>query len=328
MKIWFPMPETNNGAEIFTRQLSSALSARGIEIVITRYPKYIEAMPWLLATIRAPAKIDLIHLNTGSASGFFHHGIPSVITAHGASERAVYDQHKTFAQRIYHSILLRPGIQKAVAKATRVTGVSQWLAGVYQREYAACNVDIIHNWVDADVFVPIKKPLKRKLLFVGRPAWQKGSHLLPKLSSLLGNEFEITCTFDKNDWPVEIPGNIKFAGSIARNKMPALYQAHDALLVPSIAEGFCLAAVEAMSCGLPVFGFRGHGLDDAWGPLADKVGVDLPDMEALSSLIKDVFDQPALYQDISELGRHHVRTSFTEAIALEKYLSIYRSIIE
>ena len=328
MKIWFPMPATNTGAEIFTRQLSSALSGRGIEIVITRYPKYIEAMPWLLSTLRAPVKIDVMHLNAGSASGFFHHEIPSVITAHGASERGIYDQYKTFAQRSYHSMLLRPGIEKAVARATRVTVVSHWLAGIYQREYAARDVDVIHNWVDAEVFFPVQKPLTRNLLFVGRPAWQKGSHLLPELSSLLADEFEITCTFDKRDWSGKIPSNIKFAGSVAREKMPALYQAHDALLVPSIAEGFCLAAVEAMSCGLPVFGFRGHGLEDAWGPLAQKVGVDLGNLEALSNLVKTVFEQPALYRDISAIGHHHVRTNFTEAIALEKYLSVYRKLIE
>ena len=327
MKLWFPMPETATGAEVFTLQLAQALSARGIETVVTRYSKQIEAMPWFLSLLKPPAKINLIHLNAGSAAGFFHHGLPTVITGHGAFERPVYDAYKSMPQKLYHAMLMRPGIAKSVMRASTVTAVSSWVADIYRQEYAAPKVEVIGNWVDTDLYFPVRKMPTRKILFVGRTAWQKGSHLLPKIAELLGNEFELTCTLYQNELKGSAPTNMRLIGPVTRDKMPALYPAHDALIVPSIAEGFCLAAAEAMACGLPVFGFRGHGLDDVLGPAAASCNAEMLDLEGMVSTIKNVFDQPRRYHEIADAGRAHVEKNFTEDIALDKYISVYEKVV-
>jgi glycosyltransferase involved in cell wall biosynthesis len=320
MKVWFPMSATGTGSEVFTIQLANALSSRGIETVVTRYPKKIEAMPWFLSAYKPPKKTDV-------AIGFLDYGIPSVITGHGAFERAVYDIYKSLPQKLYHSLLIRPGIEKAAARATVITAVSHWVADIYQQDYSASKVAVINNWVAIDKFSPLQKPLARKLLFVGRPAWQKGSHLLPQLSALLGDSFEFTCTLEKNEWAGKIPENIRLIGPVTQDKMPDLYRAHDALVVPSLAEGFCLAAAEAMACGLPVFGFRGHGLDDVLGPLANSCSSDMLDVLSLANSIQSVFETPQIYSEISEQCRQRVVGHFTEEIALEKYISLYEKIV-
>ena len=326
MKVWFPTPATQTGSQVFTNQLACALSKRGIETVITTYPKYIEAMPWLLSNYKPPERSNLVHLGSGSAAGFFHHGIPSVITAHGAFERPDYDQYKSFAQKQYHSLLIRPNIKNAVAEASIVTAVSSWVANIYQRDYAADKISVINNWVDTNVFSPMQKPMTRKLLFVGRTAWQKGSQLLPELSEILGSDFELTCTLLEHEWTGQVPRNVSLIGPVARNKMIDLYRSHDALVVPSLAEGFCLAAAEAMACGLPVFGFRGHGLDDVIGPMMDSCTTGMLDVKGLAERIRSVFDQQQIYRNISEQSQLRVRSCFTEQIALTKYISIYEKI--
>lgn len=329
MKVWLPTPATGTGSEVFTRQLADALSRRNIEAIVSYYPKQIEAMPKLIASlnIRPPSNTDIIHLGAGSATSFFRFGIPSVITGHGAFERSDYDTHKSILQRLYHSILVRPSIKEAANKANTVTAVSQWVANIYRQDYAAQKVEVINNWVDPDIFSPIKKTPNRKLLFVGRAAWQKGSHLLPELCKLLGSDFELTCTIRANEWAGKIPGNVHLVGPVAQDKMPALYRAHDALIVPSIAEGFCLAAAEAMACGLPVFGFRGHGLDDILGPMINSCSAKLLDLDSLTNSIKEVFGKPQTYRDISEQCHQHVMSRFTEEIALAKYISLYQKIM-
>lgn len=327
MKVWFPMADTGTGAEMFTVQLANALSQRGIETVITRYAKQIEAVPMILSAIRPPPGTDLIHLNAASACGFLDKGIPAVITGHGAFERADYNIYKSHAQSIYHSTLVRPGVGKAVAKAAAITAVSSWVAEVYRQDYAANKVEVIHNWIDTGLFRPVQKSPTRKILYVGRNAWQKGSHLLPQLAELLGSEYELTCTLLKSEWKGILPLNVRLVGPVAQGSMPDLYSAHDALLVPSITEGFCLAAAEAMSCGLPVFGFRGHGLDDVFGPLVETCGADMLDMKGLASRIVRVFEDKDLYLEISRQSSERVRSCFTEQIALDKYILLYEKSI-
>lgn len=326
MKVWFPTPSTQTGSQVFTTQLARALRKRGIETVVTAYPKQIEAMPWLLSNYKPPERTDLVHLGSGSAMGFFHHGIPSVITAHGAFERSDYNTYKSLPQKLYHSLLIRPNIKKAVAEASIVTAVSSWVANIYQQDYAVDQISVINNWVDTEVFSPTQKPMTRKLLYVGRSAWQKGSQLLPELSKMLGPDFELTCTLLEHDWSGQVPRNVSLIGPVARDKMIELYRAHDALVVPSLAEGFCLAAAEAMACGLPVFGFHGHGLDDVIGPMVDSCTASMLDVKTLAERIRGVFDQQQIYRDISEQSLLRVRNSFTEQIALTKYISIYEKI--
>ncbi len=324
MKLWFPMPETATGAEVFTLQLAQALSAHGIETAVTRYPKLIEAMPWCLSALRPPPKVDVVHLNAGSARGFMDYGIPSVITGHGAFELAAYDMHKTLLQKWYHLMLVRPGVKKAIGHADAVTAVSRWVADTYGAEYAGRSVEVINNWVDAEFFLPMRRPLAQKLLYVGRAAWQKGSHLLPELISFLGDDFDLTCTIGENEWPGKVPPNVHLIGPVERTEMLGLYQAHDALIVPSIAEGFCIAAAEAMACGLPVFGFRGHGLDDALGACAAHTAADMLDIRGLADLVRNVLGDSSVYRMISDQGRHHVIENLTQQKAVEAYLGIYR----
>jgi glycosyltransferase-like protein len=50
----------------------------------------------------------------------------------------------------------------------------------------------------------------------------------------------------------EAAGRIILAGAIEHADMPALYRAADALVFPSVKEGFGLVAIEAIACGTPV----------------------------------------------------------------------------
>ncbi len=50
----------------------------------------------------------------------------------------------------------------------------------------------------------------------------------------------------------EAASRVLVAGAISQDDMPALYRAADALVFPSINEGFGLVAIEAIACGTPV----------------------------------------------------------------------------
>ena len=322
------MSQAGTGSEIITRQLAANLAQSGIETVVSPYSQLFELSTPMLTALkfRPPAGTTLIHANAATAEGFSRYGIPTVLTAHGAFEKSEFDRFKRTHQRLFHSRVVRPGIVKAVSHAAAVTAVSQWVAKIYQHDYSAEQVAVIHNWIEPDIFFPIIKPRTKKLLFVGRATWQKGSHLLPELIRLLGDGFELTCTLTDGQWSGEVPTNVHLIGPVARQDMAELYRSHDALLVPSIAEGFCLAAAEAMACGLPVFGFGGHGLDDVLGPFSDMCSVELMDLPHLAKSVQGVFDDAKTYGEISMRSSEYVRSNFTANIALEKYVALYGKI--
>lgn len=319
------MSQAGTGSEIITRQLAAKLAASGIETVVSPYSQLFELSTSLLTAfkLRPPPGTSLIHANAATAEGFSRYGIPTLLTAHGAFERAAFDGFKRTRQRLFHSRIVRPGIVRSVRHAASVTAVSRWVSKIYQQEYSAKAVEVIHNWIDPDIFFPVEKPRAGKLLFVGRAAWQKGSHLLPELNRLLGNKFELTCTLESGQWSGEVPSNVRLIGPVARHDMVELYRSHDALLVPSISEGFCLAAAEAMACGLPVFGFRGHGLDDVLGPFSDRCSVEMLDIQGLAAAVQAVFDDAKTYGEISLRSSEFVRSQFTAETALEKYIALY-----
>lgn len=322
------MSQAGTGSEIITRQLAANLAKSGIETVVSPYSQLFELSTPLLTALklRPPPGTSLIHANAATAEGFSRYGIPTVLTAHGAFERSEFDPFKRKHQRFFHSRIVRPGIMQAVRNASSITAVSQWVSKVYQQEYSAKRVEVIHNWIDTDIFFPVNKPRAKRLLFVGRATWQKGSQFLPELGRLLGNNFELTCTLSDGQWNGEVPSNIHLIGPVARHDMAELYRCHDALMVPSIAEGFCLAAAEAMACGLPVFGFRGHGLDDVLGPFTDICSAEMLDIQGLVKAVKGVFDDAETYGEISVRSSEYVRSHFTAKAALEKYIGLYGKI--
>ena len=94
---------------------------------------------------------------------------------------------------------------------------------------------------------------RRQLLFVGRFVEKKG---LAVIRSMAGTnpewDFHLvgSGSIDPAAW--QLP-NVRLLGRKNRNELAQLYQAADALLLPSVGEGFPLVIQEAMACGLPVF---------------------------------------------------------------------------
>ncbi len=59
-----------------------------------------------------------------------------------------------------------------------------------------------------------------------------------------------------------IPQNSQFLGYVPDADLPALYAGAQALIAPSLYEGFCLPALEAMACGTPVIASNAASLPE------------------------------------------------------------------
>ncbi len=111
----------------------------------------------------------------------------------------------------------------------------------------------------------------------------------------------------------DLPG-LTFAGRVAYGKLPALYNAHDLLLFPSVTDTFGMAVLEAQACGLPALvaniggpkeivqtGQTGYVL-----PVADPS----PWVKKLDGLLRDLIEGGEEYSALSKAARQRVEMHF------------------
>jgi glycosyltransferase involved in cell wall biosynthesis len=114
--------------------------------------------------------------------------------------------------------------------------------------------------------------------------------------------------------PLELPGYVPDA------ELDALLRGADALVHPSLWEGFGLVVVEAQARGVPVVAARGTSLPEAGGDAA--VYVDPLDTDAIAAGISEALRRG---DELSAAGRAHAATFSWERVARE-HLAVFREV--
>ena len=111
----------------------------------------------------------------------------------------------------------------------------------------------------------------------------------------------------------------------SRDPLP-IYQAADALLLPSLREGFGLVCGEAMSVGVPVLRTRTSG--SALQIVENVTGRSTPiDHDAFIAAAKDFLSDPAALLRMGQAAAIHVREHFPFERQLTETLDLYRRLI-
>ena len=123
-------------------------------------------------------------------------------------------------------------------------------------------ISIIHNFVDENIFFPIKNEPKNKtiILFSGEMQNNKGLQVFIELA----NEIEKTDNFilriasinNKNMHFFECLNNTEILTDLDINGMRNFYNSGDVFFFPTKYEGFSMSTLEALSCGIPVVGTK------------------------------------------------------------------------
>ncbi|HSZ83454.1 MAG TPA: glycosyltransferase family 1 protein [Polyangia bacterium] len=106
-------------------------------------------------------------------------------------------------------------------------------------------------------------------------------------------------------------------------QLPALYNAVDLLLFPSLYEGFGWPPLEAMASGTPVVCSRAGSLGDVVGDAA--LTADPEDTAALTWHAASILTDPALRRALIARGLAHVE-QFSWARTAEQLIAVYRGI--
>jgi glycosyltransferase involved in cell wall biosynthesis len=101
-----------------------------------------------------------------------------------------------------------------------------------------------------------------------------------------------------------------------------LYQHCDVFVLPSLAEAFGIAAVEALACGLPVIAARTGGLTEVVEDGRNGILIPPGDAGALTGAIQYLLDDPERYLEMSRYARVSAENRFDASKNAGKIVSI------
>jgi glycosyltransferase involved in cell wall biosynthesis len=145
-----------------------------------------------------------------------------------------------------------------------------------------------------------------KLLLVGKPAWG-----FKQVARAIRTHKQA--------------GNIFFTGYLPDAALPALYRLADALLFPSIVEGFGLPALEAAACATPILISRDPALQEVTGDAA--LSIDANDLPKLRAGIERVLTDEKLRSRLKQAGPPRA-AEFTWERAAHATLEVYKELLE
>jgi glycosyltransferase involved in cell wall biosynthesis len=228
-------------------------------------------------------------------------------------------------------------------RAAKVVSVSERNAGLLKKFYRLDpdKVSVLHNWVETGVFRPDSErraSARWKLglagdrlvfLLVGALWRPKGFQTAIKAFKRLAGQRPEAVLLLAGEGPYEqalknmageellASGRIKFLGLWRREELPALYNAADIFIIPSIhPEGLAYTLIEAMASGLASIATSLGGNIETIG----NAGILLPpgNTDELSAAMLRLAQGPALRKTLSELARDRALELFSEEPAAKK----------
>ncbi|NKQ39724.1 MAG: glycosyltransferase family 4 protein, partial [Methanosarcinales archaeon] len=149
-----------------------------------------------------------------------------------------------------------------------------------------------------------KQGIKHKLVITGKKGWKYKS--IFKIIEQLNLQKDVI-----------------FIGYVSDEDLPALYNAADLFVYPSIYEGFGLPPLEAMQCGTPVITSNTSSLPEVVGNAG--IMIDPYDVVELANNMHEVLVNVSLREELSKKGLERAKL-FSWKKCAEEHLKIYEEV--
>ena len=318
---------TGSGAYIVHKTLESRIP--GYQVI--SYNPYRTLFPPSLFLLGRFSRAGLIHTTPDYA--FFHarKNIPLIVTFHNYVLDRFMGDYSSLLQNIHYQTDLKAFTKLAVGRANTITSISLFTADLVKREMKITNnIRVIYNGVDHCLFTPKKQKPTNKInvLFCGNLTRRKGAMWLLPIADRLDSNITIhyTSGLQTTGSLVNHP-QLRCLGAVPYKKMPSVYQGSDILLFPTVREGLPLAALEAMSCGLPVVATDCSSLpeliDDGKGGFLCPLG----DVDAFASKINLLAEATQLRCEMGGYNRAKVEKMFTLDRMVGQYQELFEEVL-
>lgn len=285
-------------------------------------------VPGLIAALR-PDLVQLHALPTPAAVPFLRQIRPLVVSAWG-SDVVQRDRRKA---QLYPHLL---------AHAARLTATSHYLADVlasYLRRPRP--IEVVPFGVDLERFQPASTPpatlrlgsLRHLESIYGLDLLIDAIPIInvrhPSISVAIGGAGSQRAALEQQIARLGLAAQVTLHGRVAHEAVPAFLQSLQMFAMPSRAESFGVAALEAQACGVPVVATRVGGLPEA---VADNVGgllVPPNDPPALAAALRTLLDDPPRRSALGRAGREWVRERYEWQTNVTQMLAVYeRALLE
>lgn len=322
------------------------------EAIVPDYPlfehaPYESAITSKILEVARAARLDLLHVHYAvphAASGVLARsllgpGAPLLVTSlHGTDVTPVGSD---------------PGVRSittaAVAASDGIVAPSEWLRReAHDRLGISGAIETIANFVDTERFSPprLRDPARLLRLFPDGGSGPVLFHIsnfrpvkrtsdLPEILAKVRRHLpaHLVLVGDGPDrervearvHELGLCGSVRFLGKQGTEFVDVLQHA-DAFLLPSESESFGLAALEALGCGVPVFGYRVGGLEEVVSPDVGAL-VDPFDADALAAQIVAALTTPGVRDRLGDAARTRVLERFRRDLALDRYEALYRRLL-
>lgn len=282
-------------------------------------------VPRLVAALR-PDVVHIHSLPTPAAVPFLRL-LPRLVVSTWGSDVVQRDPRKT---RLYPYLL---------SHARQLTATSRYLATItdgYLRTPRP--ISVIPFGIDPQRFTPGEQPIADKR--IGTLRHLEANYgidvLIEAVPALLASDRQIQVEiggvgslqsmFERRIDELGIGDHVALRGRLAHTEVPAFLRSLAVFAMPSRAESFGVAALEAQACGLPVVASQVGGLPEVVRDGETGLLVPPEQPQALADALLRLIEDPQLRARLGQAGRAWVRARYDWQTNVEQMLEVYRQV--
>jgi glycosyltransferase involved in cell wall biosynthesis len=313
----------------------------GVEVVRTWFPAR-DPRGWMLHTagstgayLSRARKADILHAQT------FASAPPGMMAKRLFGKPLVLTLHTSHFLRLAKRRQWQPILRGIIRSADWLLAASEEIRDVALGLYPHPRAEALTNGVDTAMFSAVPPALPRdagrRRIIVPRRLFEKnGVEYLVRAIPLLRETVDVDVLI-VGDGPererlealartLGVADITRFMGARPNTEMPALLASADVAVFPSLMEATSVAALEAMSCGIPVAASRVGGLPEI---VDEDVGTlfEPADPEDLAARVSALFARPDLDAMAVRARERVVRSWSLERLA-RRHVEIYRELLD
>ena len=318
------------------------------EVTVTNYPLFDPYPPYMLALATKMAevadyeKLDILHV---------HYAIPHAVSAHLASEivssrklKFITTLHGTDITLVGRDASYLPITRFSIEVSDGITAVSEWLKDETITHFGTKkNIEVIPNFVDPARFRRHESPYARLLGDTGdkllchvsnfRPVkrimdvlavFERVARVVPSRLAMIGDGPDRSRA---EAWCREhgLRDRVFFLGNVPN--LEEILGGANLFLLPSEAESFGMAALEAMASEVPVIGTAAGGMPEV--VVHGETGYLLPvgEVESMAVRAVEILSDTRLERRLGHAGRAVAEEKFHVDRVVPLYRECYERVI-
>jgi N-acetyl-alpha-D-glucosaminyl L-malate synthase BshA len=230
----------------------------------------------------------------------------------------------------------------SIEKSDRITAVSDYLREETYRAFGCegLEIDVIHNFIDPDIYNREKYPPLLKKQFGSKPILMHVSNFravkrvrdviriyaevnreLPSVLVMIGDGPDRPAA-EEEARILGVEQSVSFLGKL--DQIAPLLAAADLFLLPSQSESFGLSALEALASGVPVVGSNAGGLPEVIRDGETGILCPVGDIPGMAAAALEILQDRKRWSEMSELASKDARERFSRDAIVTQYESLYQ----